>query len=79
MLVVDHTPRLDTMRVIERISRECIGGTQIFYSCETWQGLYAQFSEDGLIPGRAAFDQWCDAFMVQEKRLNEKKKRPGGT
>ena len=74
LAVQDVTPRLDTMTILERVSHECVGGIQLFYICETWDGRMARFAEVSLITSHDAFDQWGDAFMAQQTRLDAKRK-----
>lgn len=69
------TPRRQHLRVIEKISCECIGGTQLFYQCEATDGYLARFSEDSLIPGLEAFSKWIEGFMAQQDRLKPKDRK----
>lgn len=65
----DNVPRMDSMNVIERITVECVGGTQRFYHCEMWNGQMGKFAEGSLIPYADAFQQWLDAFAAQTLRV----------
>lgn len=70
------TPRLGMLRVEERLSVECVGGTQLFYSCRNADGTQLKFNEDGLTAGDAGFGRWVEAFMTQQDRSKAKKDRP---
>jgi hypothetical protein len=63
-----HVSRLDTMRVIERISCECIGGTQLFYRCEWWNGETARYAEGSLVPAADAWAQWIAAVDARDTK-----------
>ncbi len=70
--VLNHTSRLDTMRIVERISYECVGGTQLFYHCEAWDGTTKRYSEGSLVPAEEAWEQWVTAVNARD----EKKEKP---
>lgn len=68
----NETLRLDSMRIIERQSVECIAGVQLFYSCETWQGCRAHFAEESLMPMRDAWTQWVSVLTEKQKAATNK-------
>ena len=73
MRVLSEIKRVDSMRIIERRSTECIAGTQLFYVCETWQGVNIIFAEDSLEPMQECWDRWCDVLLVVLKAQDERK------
>lgn len=70
------TPRMMNLRVLERHSVECIGGTQLFYLCETTEGQRCQMAEDSLMQSEQGFTVWIEAFEKQYHRLHPKKDQP---
>jgi hypothetical protein len=75
---MEHTeqiPHCTSMRILERVSTECVGGVQRYYICENWQGLLPRFAEDSLMPSREAWDQWRDALRAQDARVKAKKEQ----
>jgi hypothetical protein len=62
--------RPDSMRIVERISVECDGGTQLFYGCEARDGLMHRHAEDGLIRAESLWDAWIDGIKKQEAKKN---------
>lgn len=71
----DNFVRLDRMRILERRSVECVGGTQLFYSCEAWDGTHRLFAEDSLMPSDEAGPQWVTEL---QKQLARHTVPPGG-
>jgi hypothetical protein len=74
--------RVDSMRIIERRSNECVAGTQLFYVCETWQGVNIIFAEDSLLPMQECWDRWGDmlreVLQAQDERKAALDKKEGG-
>ena len=60
--------RPSTLRVEERVSVECVGGTQVFYGCRNREGGIEKHSEDALVPAETLWDVWLDGINAQEKR-----------
>lgn len=66
-----HT--LDPMRphvlvVEERLSVECCGGTQLFYTCRDPRGAVEKHSEASLVEARVMCDAWIDGMKAQKAR-----------
>ena len=57
--------RTTPFRIIERISRECVAGTQFFYGCETWDGNTGTFAEGSLLAFQLYFDEWVKWFNAK--------------
>jgi hypothetical protein len=66
-----QVPRLDTMRIVERISYECIGGAQLFYHCERWTGETARYAEGSLVPAEEAWEQWVNAVQARGEKTRK--------
>lgn len=60
--------RPDTMRVEERMSVECIGGTQLFYSCRCRDGAVNKYDEASLINAEVLWDAWIDGINKQDTK-----------
>ncbi len=75
MGVVPESLRLDRMTIVERISTECIGGTQLFYHCQRWDGSVGRYAEASLMLAEEGFTLWVEAFMKQHERLHPKETR----
>jgi len=82
MRVLCEIKRVDSMRIIERRSNECVAGTQLFYVCETWQGVNIIFAEDSLLPMQECWDRWGDMLREVLQAQDEQKaaldKKDGG-
>lgn len=60
--------RPSSLRVEERISIECVGGTQLYYGCRNGEGVVEKHSEDILVPVETLWDVWLEGIMQQDKR-----------
>jgi hypothetical protein len=60
--------RTNPSRILERMSLECIGGTQLFYICESWEGVRGTFAEGILVPYQDYFEQWVKWFEAKESK-----------
>jgi hypothetical protein len=82
MRVLHEIKRIDAMRITERRSVECIGGTQLFYICETWEGNHPIFAEDSLLPMQECRERWVDVLQEvlnakdEQKAALDKKEQP---
>lgn len=72
---LDTAPSLHMLTVEERISIECIGGTQRFYTCRDWRGALEKHPESALVPVRVMLDAWADGIDAQH--ANEDTVRQG--
>jgi hypothetical protein len=63
-----HTVRPDGLRVEERISIECVGGTQLFYGCRNRDGQVLKFNEASLVPAEMMWRVWLDGIHQQEAK-----------
>ena len=60
--------RTTPSRIIERMSLECVGGIQLFYICESWEGTRGTFAEGSLVPYQDYFQQWVTWFDAKEQK-----------
>jgi hypothetical protein len=60
--------RPTTLRVEERISVECVAGTQLFYGCRNREGVVEKHAEDILVPAETLWDVWLDGILEQDKK-----------
>ena len=66
-LVMQHDKtmgRTTPYQILERMSKECCGGTQLFYVCEFWDGKTGTFAEDSLIAFSDYLNAWVKWFEV---------------
>jgi hypothetical protein len=73
MRVLSEIKRVDSMRIVERRSNECVAGNKLFYVCETWQGANIIFAEDSLMPMQECWDRWGDMLREVLKAQDEQK------
>jgi hypothetical protein len=59
--------RLDSMWIMERLSCECVGGTQLFYHCQRWDGSVGRYAEGSLVTVVDAYDTWRHAIEANKK------------
>lgn len=67
-ITYERTVRLDTMRIIERVSCECVGGTQLFYRCERWDSNVGLYAEGSVVPADDAWTKWIDAVNARAEK-----------
>lgn len=70
----DYLLRPHVLTVEERISVECVVGTQLFYTCRDIRGAIEKHPEAMLAPAKLMWDAWIDGIERQRQRLAEQKK-----
>lgn len=73
----DATPRPMLMVIEERISVECIGGIQLFYSTRSVGGEVHKFPEAMLVSAELMWAAWVKSVCARDQRRNvQKETRP---
>lgn len=60
-----------SMRVEERISIECVAGTQLFYGCRCWDGVVQKHPETMLVPAETLWNVWLDCIHAQDAKKSK--------
>lgn len=60
--------RPSTLRVEERLSIECIAGTQLYYGCRNREGVVEKHIEEVLVPAETLWDVWLDGILKQDTK-----------
>ena len=60
--------RPTTLWIEERVSVECVAGTQLFYICRARDGVVEKHAEDMLVPVETAWDVWLEGITKQDAK-----------